>query len=259
MSQGASEQESGRASAPVGTTGVMDRLRAETRACHVATEKSALSQAMVHGTITLEQYVALLEAFEGMHAALDQATARCRDPRVHAVVLPPDTKVPLLRADLESLAHVTVLRRGALHVAVRQYARCLAEVAGADDGATLLGHHYVFEGSMLGGQVLWPRLAQCLGLDARSLTYYRGYGAATFERWKAWSGRMKATLVAPADVDRAVNGAMGAFGHVAAVFNAVAQVMPATPDTRGSVATLRSSAPGGAAEGAGDRSSIGYR
>lgn len=76
------------------------------------------------------------------------------------------------------------------------------------DGAEW-GLAYVLEGSRLGGQVLYKRLAQAMA--PLPLTYLRGAGSATGVRWKAFIAELGAALDSEVRVNAAACAAARAF------------------------------------------------
>lgn len=71
------------------------------------------------------------------------------------------------------------------------------------------GMAYVVEGSQLGGQVLYRRLAPHLA--PHPLRYLQGDGAGTGTRWKSFMALLRAHLVSAAAVAAACDGARAAF------------------------------------------------
>lgn len=79
----------------------------------------------------------------------------------------------------------------------------------ADPGAFGWGVAYVIEGSQLGGQVLYRRLAEPLA--PHPLAYLQGAGRDTGARWKEFLSALRQQLVAPSQVQAACDGAVAAF------------------------------------------------
>ncbi len=71
------------------------------------------------------------------------------------------------------------------------------------------GVAYVVEGSQLGGQVLYKRLAAALA--PLSLAYLQGRGSETGAHWRAFLESLKTHVVHPDDIARAAEGARWAF------------------------------------------------
>jgi len=81
---------------------------------------------------------------------------------------------------------------------------------GAQAEAVRWGLAYVVEGSQLGGQVLYRRLAGRLA--PHPLRYLRGSGSATGARWRAFTAALEAHVRGPAPTAAACDGARAAFG-----------------------------------------------
>ncbi len=71
------------------------------------------------------------------------------------------------------------------------------------------GVAYVIEGSQLGGQALYRRLAGTLA--PLPLTFLRGHGDATGPRWRGFLAALHEALDTPAALDAACDGARWAF------------------------------------------------
>lgn len=72
------------------------------------------------------------------------------------------------------------------------------------------GIAYVIEGSQLGGQVMYRRLAEALA--PHPLAYLQGAGCGTGARWNAFLAELRAHVATPAEVEAACAGAVEAFG-----------------------------------------------
>ncbi|ABM33544.1 heme oxygenase [Paracidovorax citrulli] len=75
--------------------------------------------------------------------------------------------------------------------------------------AVAWGMAYVVEGSQLGGQWLYRRLARPLA--PHPLRYLQGSGARTAERWKDFTARLARNVRTPSDIEAACAGACAAF------------------------------------------------
>ncbi len=71
------------------------------------------------------------------------------------------------------------------------------------------GVAYVIEGSQLGGQVLYRRLAEPLA--PHSLAYLKGAGPGTGARWTAFLSTLEHQVSTPAAIESACAGAVDAF------------------------------------------------
>lgn len=116
-----------------------------------------------------------------------------------------DAQAAALRIDLANCD-------GLLDAAVRPGATPVADAADApvgDPAAFGWGVAYVIEGSRLGGQVLYRRLAEALA--PHPLAYLQGAGRDTGARWQEFLVALRQQLVTPAQVQAACDGAVAAF------------------------------------------------
>ena len=196
-------------------TEIMMRLKAETRTEHQATEGTALAVAMFRGTLSRAEYEAQLAGYLAMHLALEEAVAR--SPRLSAVVTGA-SKSARLRSDLRALG--AALTREASPSTARAVDGFSTRVS-SSGAPELLGTIYVFEGSALGAAILFPRLQASLGLADDALSYYRGDGAATMDRWRRFGERMNLALPDPGEQERALAAARATFVDIRALFESI--------------------------------------
>ena len=123
-------------------------------------------------------------------------------------------RLAALRADLldaGAIAEQSAVPPGAATQAA--IAQALREHA-AQSMACRWGIAYVVEGSQLGGQVLFRRLAERLA--PHPLRYLQGLGSeGTAARWRAFIEQLRSRLASPADVQAACAGACAAFDGMA--------------------------------------------
>lgn len=88
---------------------------------------------------------------------------------------------------------------------------CAAAASSLPDRSPAFCHGvaYVVEGSQLGGQILYKRLAAPLA--PLSLAYLQGRGPETGAHWRAFLEALKNNVSAPEDMARAAEGARWAF------------------------------------------------
>lgn len=153
--------------------GVLERLRAETRAEHDAIERSPLLQELFSGRPDRAAYRTLLERKYGFHRPVERILRRSAPG-----LLADRARSSLLACDLNALG----LSLGDL--AALAEARSLPPL---DSRPARLGVLYVLEGATLGGQVILNRLAAAPDPAIRTATrFFRGHGAATGRRWQAF-------------------------------------------------------------------------
>jgi len=202
-------------------TPIMDRLRAETRDAHDATEAIPFSKAMLERTLPLEQYVGQLAAYRVVHRALDHALATSANPAVRSIWRDDLTKAQLLERDLEHFAGVDLVACGHALQAAEAFASAIKAKA-ANDPLALLGYLYVLEGSTLGATVLRVHLAAAYGLEGDGgLAYYSPYGHAVMPHWKQFKERMNAVPLDAGEQGRVLAAACDAFRFVGAILKAL--------------------------------------
>lgn len=86
------------------------------------------------------------------------------------------------------------------------------------------GIAYVIEGSQLGGQVLYRRLAEALA--PHPLAYLQGSGRGTGARWTVFLAELRAHVGTEAEIDAACDGATGAFELLLACQRAATESRP---------------------------------
>lgn len=94
----------------------------------------------------------------------------------------------------------------------------VAATAAAGNAARDWGVAYVIEGSQLGGQVMYRRLAEALA--PHPLGYLRGAGSANGRTWPAFLADLRQHVVTPAQQEAACQGAVRAFESLLHCFRA---------------------------------------
>lgn len=149
---------------------IRQQLREATAASHRELDRRL---ALLDAELTQQRFVAILAAFHGYYAPLEERLAH------HAAAYPlqlPDWTA-LLDRDLAALS--------ASANTTRVLPRCerLPEV---DNRASFAGVLYVLEGAALGGQVIARAVRQRLRLaEGCGTAFFLGTGAGTSARWKS--------------------------------------------------------------------------
>jgi heme oxygenase len=203
---------------------LMERLRAETRAQHVATEAIPFSSAILDGTITRAAYAGQLAAYLPVHRALEAAIAAGGHPALAAAWTDDMARTPLLEADLAALGvdhpgDSRAMREG------EAMAAWIGDLADRDPVA-VLGVLYVLEGSTLGGALLRRHIADAFGLRDAGLRYYSPYGTGPKPHWVAFGERMNAAVSSEADADRIVAAAGETFDRIGRILLALSAPAP---------------------------------
>lgn len=97
-------------------------------------------------------------------------------------------------------------------------AGAVAPIAAADTTAGDWGVAYVIEGSQLGGQVMYRRLAETLA--PHPLGYLRGAGSANGRTWPAFLADLRLHVVTPVQQEEACQSAVRAFEALLHCFRA---------------------------------------
>jgi heme oxygenase len=157
----------------------LERLRADTRAEHEATEQ--VMPVMDPG-LTMEQYVGVLHRLELIVRSWEQ-WAQAHVPEDLAAIMDGRQRAELLRLDLQWAGAAPGIERLEF---------CAGDFPDLQEGApnfhsAFLGAMYVMEGSTLGGQYIARHLEETLALGpGEGDAYFRGYGERTGEMWRAF-------------------------------------------------------------------------
>lgn len=170
-------------------SGLLHRLRTETRAEHDAIERDLDWERRVADRAG---YRDMLARLRGFHLAWEPAVAAALgDPEFFE----PRRKSELLARDLNRLGRASEFPR---------YPRPIA-FHGRDEA---LGSIYVLEGSTLGGQLIARHVAATLEFDG---SYHGAYGAAAGAMWRAFQAYL---LEQAEDDDAVVDGARRTFSDL---------------------------------------------
>lgn len=197
----------------------MQRLRAETRAQHVATEAIPFSSAILAGTLSREAYAGQLAAYLPAHRAIEGTVAGSRHPAIAEVWTPDMRRTPLLVQDLAALGAAATSAHAA-RAEGQSMATWISELADRDPVA-VLGVLYVMEGSTLGGAVLRRHLAEAFELTDAGLRYYAPYGRHPKPHWVAFGDRMNRAVTDDAEASRVVAAAAETFDRIGRILAAL--------------------------------------
>lgn len=213
------------------TAAVMDRLKAETRADHDATEAIPFSAAMVNRSLPRDRYVAQLAAYAAVHEALESALSESSHATVSAVWQDDLRKLPLLNKDLAFFAaeHQAGQQNAVFAAAMEAAEQYAAEIREQreHDPVALLGHLYVLEGSTLGATILRMHLKEAYDLDEEGLAYYSPYGNAAMPHWREFKQRMNSHVTDPDEQERVLAAARQSFRRIGTILEALSKDLPA--------------------------------
>ena len=198
------------------------RLRDETRALHVAAERSGAMRALLRGEMDRAGYARLLRALHAIYAALERGlAAHAARPAVAAVHDPALARAGPLARDLDVVAGAGWDDAVPLAAEAGAYVARLARLA-ADDPDLLVAHAYVrYLGDLSGGQLLAPIVRRALALDGGAGTALYEFPAigdvAAYKR--AYRAALDALPVDEAAAARLVAEARWAFAAHARLFD----------------------------------------
>ena len=152
------------------------RLRDETRALHVAAERSGAMRALLRGEMDRAAYARLLRALHAIYAALERAlAANAARPAVAALHDPALARAERLARDLDTVAGAGWDDAVPLAAEARAYAERLMHLAAAD-ADLLVAHAYVrYLGDLSGGQLIAPIVRRALALDGDAGTAFYAF------------------------------------------------------------------------------------
>lgn len=171
--------------ATVHSADILGRLKAQTRAEHVAIE---VALDLMRDDFSIADYRRLLESYFAFYAPVEARLACLLHPVEPGLDFEARRKLPLLRADLEVLGGQSP---DSLVV-------CDA-LPPLHTSAQAMGCLYVLEGATLGGQVIGQHMRRTLGLtqDAGA-RFFHGNGARTADMWRAFRAALASFAAATA-------------------------------------------------------------
>lgn len=192
------------------TQSVMQRLRESTRDLHDAAEHHDFQRAFAQGSLPKDRYIGYLGQMYLVHKALENQlrSAAETSAAIRSVVDERQYQVPYLMEDLEffgvdpeTLEPLPGTRR--LIEDIEQM---------ASEPASLLGLHYVLEGSNNGSRFIARGLMAAYGLTpGPGLRYLDPYGDEQRERWLDFRTAMDAVGFSEEDSDRLLKSARHMF------------------------------------------------
>lgn len=186
-------------------TGILDRLRRETRAPHARLEARVQIERRV---CEVALYADFLEKLFGFYQPQEQRLQALAGWEKYGVDLAERWKTPWLRHDLAAL--------GRTDRELEELPRCRALPA-VHDLAQGFGCAYVLEGATLGGRHI-SRLLGESAVPAGARQFFSSYGSRVGELWTAFVAALEsfAAHSAPAERDRIVATARDTFSRMEA-------------------------------------------
>lgn len=179
-----------------------DLLRAETASLHRQTESGRFQRMLFKGAVTAGEYGRYLGQLRHLHDCLETLLPRAAGHHsgVDRVVSACEPHRARLDEDLAFLLGTTP---EPLPVTT-QFCSRLAAVE-ADSPASLLGAHYVLEGSKNGGAILAGIVRRSLALPgALGTAYLDPYGTLQPERWRGYKDVLNGTRFSAGERDTMV-------------------------------------------------------
>ena len=195
------------------TQSVMQRLREETRDLHDAAEHHDFQRAFAQGSLPRDRYVGYLGQMYLVHKALEERlrSAAETSDAIRAVVDERQYQVPYLVEDLDFFD----VDPGSLEP-LPATQRLIDEIEQmASEPASLLGLHYVLEGSNNGSRFIARGLMPAYGMaPGPGLRYLDPYADEQRDRWQAFRATMDEVDFSPEDSDRLVDSARHMFQSI---------------------------------------------
>jgi heme oxygenase len=192
------------------TQSVMQRLRDSTRDLHDAAEHHEFQRAFAQGSLPKDRYVSYLGQMYLVHRTLEQSlrSAAETSEAIRSVVDERQYQVPYLMEDLE------FFEVDPDSIEPLPGTRQLIDEIGqmASEPASLLGLHYVLEGSNNGSRFIARGLMPAYDMaPGPGLRYLDPYGAEQRERWLAFRATMDEVGFSQEDSDRLLEAARHMF------------------------------------------------
>lgn len=207
---------------------ISDRLRTETRDLHDAAENHPFQRLLFKGQLPVELYVANLSQLYLVHDALESSIREhlSATPALAGVVREYQFQVPYLAEDLRHFG----IDPGAIEAggAVRSLIERIRRTA-SESPVSLLGYHYVLEGSNNGSKYIARNVSRAYGLTmgGPGLRYLDPYGDEQSARWMEFKTDLLAVSLTESEQDAVVGAAREMFAGIAAIGGELMEAQPA--------------------------------
>jgi len=190
-------------------SGVMGRLKTETAALHDRAERCEFQKLLASGRLARDLYVANLGQLLLVHRAVEAGLRQLLSlrPEVARLVTPDQFHSERLIADRAFLGAHDEPRP--VEGAAWLIERIRQESAPAP--ISILGFHYVLEGSTNGGRFIARGVRRGYGLELDGTRYLDPYGEEQPARWGAFRSAMSDLPLAPGECDLLVRCAADTF------------------------------------------------
>lgn len=190
---------------------------------HAAAEHSPFVSELLAGQVNERGYADYLLRLRAVYGALESVIRiHSDDPLVAAVFDPALERLPAIDADLDHW-----LPGGAREVVSPAVDAYRDRITDATWGGALVAHHYTrYLGDLSGGQIIGKILNRTFGLDGCGLAFY--YFPVRAKPFKdSYRARLDGLSLDADAMDRTVNEVRVAFGLNQALFDELAQSLPA--------------------------------
>ena len=152
---------------------ILKKIKEQTQDNHTSLENSPFLRPIAQKSLTLDQYIAILERFYGFFHPLEQKVARFPVER-YLPDFSQRRKAGLLMYDLQQIQP---------HQAAT-FPIC-QDLPTVETLEHAFGCLYVMEGSTLGGKMIYKMVKETLGIDHnKGVSFFYGYGPDTGNKWK---------------------------------------------------------------------------
>lgn len=199
--------------------GIADRLKAATRDAHIEAERHPFQVALMEGRLSRDVYASQLGQMLHVHRGLEHCLRACVEPRVRGVVDEWQFQEANLRADFEFFGGKTVEPQP-----FAETTALLAKIRASADACpvSLLGYHYVTEGSKNGGKFIAVRVRAAYALNGTEGTRSLDpYGAEQPVRWKSVRERLQAVTLDESEAGLVIQAAQDMFRGIISIFTRV--------------------------------------
>lgn len=183
---------------------IREAIKAQTAQAHKDTEKVSFSDSILDHSLNLEQYKLLIQNHYSLTTAWEGTWDDLSFNVPDSWKLEDRKKKELISWDMDHL--------GLEPMDVYQ------PKFQVNTPAAFLGSLYVFEGSTLGGSVIYRHLRQNPNLsEVSDFKFYKGYEKETGPMWKQFLESLQ-QVTEPKEVETAIEAAQHTFGEVKQVF-----------------------------------------
>lgn len=198
-------------------------LKEGSAADHAAAEQSPFVSELLAGRVNGQGYADYLLRLRVVYGALEEAVrARRADPLVAAVYDPALERLAAIDADLKHWAP------GAARKVDSPTAQAYRDrITDASWGGALVAHHYTrYLGDLSGGQAIGRILDRTFDLGGAGLALYE-FPVRPKPYKDSYRARLDGLSLGPSEIDRAVDEVKIAFGLNRALFDEIADNLPA--------------------------------